>query len=65
MKLPLGPVFGQVVVGDLSQVEVGHLGRRSLHAAAGRPFRVGLRLGLQSLVFLTLLGRLGSESGGR
>lgn len=58
LKLPLGPVFGQLVVGNLGQVEVGHLRRRSLHPAAGRPLWVGLPLGLQGLVFLAPLGRL-------
>lgn len=55
LKLPLGPVFGQFIVGNLSQVEVGHLGRGSLHPAAGRPLWISLPLSLQCLIFLSLL----------
>lgn len=58
LKLPLGPVFGQLVVGDLSQVEVGHLGWRSLHPAAGRPLRVGLSLSFLLLLFIVLQRQL-------
>lgn len=54
LKLPLGPIFGQLVVGDLSQVKVGHLGRGSLHPPAGRPLRVGLHLSFLVLLFIVL-----------
>ena len=55
LELPLGPVLGEVVVGDLRQVEVGHLGGGALHPAAGRELRVGLALALKGLLLLLLL----------
>lgn len=58
LELPLGPVFWQLVVSDLGQVEVGHLGGGALHPAAGCPLRIGLPLSFQSLVLLALLGCL-------
>lgn len=65
LELPLRPVLRQLVVGDLSQVEVGYLGGGPLHPAAGGPLWVGLPLGLLSLLFLILLGGLGGRVGGR
>lgn len=58
LKLPLGPVFGQLIVGDLSQVKVGHLGWGSLHPTTGCPLRVGLTLSILGLLFIALQGHL-------
>lgn len=63
LKLPLGPILGQLVVGDLSQVKVGHLGGRSLHPPTGRPLRVGLPLGVLGLLFIALQGHLSKSVG--
>lgn len=58
LELPLGPVFREIIVGDLGHLDVGYLGGSSLHSAAGCPFRVRLLLGFQGFSPLTLLSCL-------